>query len=90
MKKYAMVDTAKSTRILHQRVDLVLLAHGAELEEGEPGVHREHHDRAQQDEQRVAARFHGFHGYPLAFPPDPAQTMSVGAQRPSGRTNSTT
>ena len=47
---------------LHQRVHLVLLAHGAELEEGEAGVHREHHDRAQQDEQGVAACLQGFHG----------------------------
>jgi hypothetical protein len=28
---------------------------GAELEEGEAAVHRQHHDRAEQDEQRVAA-----------------------------------
>ena len=61
MKKYATVETAKSTRILHKRVDLVLPAHGSELEEREPGVHREHHDGAQQDEQRVAARFQRFH-----------------------------
>ena len=65
MKKYAIVETAKSTRIFDQRVDLVLPAHGAELEEREAGVHREHHDRAQQDEEGIAARLQGFHGCSL-------------------------
>jgi hypothetical protein len=46
---------------LHQRVDLVLRPHGAELEEREPGVHRQHHDRADQDEQRIGARLERFH-----------------------------
>jgi hypothetical protein len=34
----------------HQRVDLVLLAHGAEFEKSEPGMHRKHHHRAEQNE----------------------------------------
>ena len=32
---------------LDQRIDLVLLADGAEFEKGESGVHRKHHDRAE-------------------------------------------
>jgi hypothetical protein len=40
---------------LDQRVDLVLRAHGAELEEGEAAVHGQHHDRAEQDEECIAA-----------------------------------
>ena len=46
---------------LDQRVDLVLLAHRAELEEGESGVHGEHHDRAEQDEEGIAAVLEWLH-----------------------------
>ena len=49
---------------LDQRVHLVLLADGAEFEEGESRVHGEHQDRAEEDEQRVGAGFQGFHGCP--------------------------
>ncbi|MCY1425658.1 hypothetical protein D9M71_414510 [compost metagenome] len=47
---------------LRQRVDLVLLAHGADLEEGKAGVHGQDHDRTEQDEQGVGAVNQGFHG----------------------------
>ena len=47
---------------LHQRIDLVLLAHGADFEKREAGVHRQHHDPAEQDEKDVAARLERFHG----------------------------
>ena len=50
MKKYAIVDTAKSHRILTSALTWFFLAHRAELEEREAGMHREHHDRAKQDE----------------------------------------
>ncbi|CRQ65213.1 hypothetical protein PAERUG_E6_London_17_VIM_2_12_12_05731 [Pseudomonas aeruginosa] len=40
---------------LRQGVDLVLQAHGAHLEEGEAGVHRQHHHRSEQDEQGIGA-----------------------------------
>jgi hypothetical protein len=38
---------------LDQRVDLVLLAHRAQLEEGKAGMHGQDHDGAEQDEQYV-------------------------------------
>ena len=47
---------------LHQRVHLVLAPNGAELEEREAGVHRQHEDGAQQDEQDVGRRLECFHG----------------------------
>ena len=48
----------------HQRVHLVFLAHRAQLKERKPGVHCQHHDRAQQDEQGIAACFQFFHVLP--------------------------
>ena len=47
---------------LDQRVDLVLVAHGADLEEGEAGVHGQHHDGAEQHEEDVDTRLDGLHG----------------------------
>ncbi|MNN38779.1 hypothetical protein D3C81_1527910 [compost metagenome] len=35
---------------LRQRVDLVLLADGADFQKGKAGMHGQHHDRAEQDE----------------------------------------
>ena len=70
---------------LHQRVDLVLLAHGAELEEGEAGVHRQHHDRAQQDEQGVAACLQGFHEVSLEFAPEAARVVESVVAAPAAR-----
>ncbi len=46
---------------LHQGVHLVLALHGSQLEERETRVHREHQDRAQQDEEDVGGRLRGFH-----------------------------
>ena len=46
---------------LYQRVDLILPAHRAQLQEGEAGMHGQHHDGAQQDEQHVVARLNGLH-----------------------------
>jgi hypothetical protein len=34
---------------LHQRIHLVFLAHGADFQKREPGVHRQHHHRAKQN-----------------------------------------
>jgi hypothetical protein len=39
---------------LDQGIDLVLLADGAEFEKGKAGVHGQHHDGAQQDEEDIA------------------------------------
>jgi hypothetical protein len=47
---------------LDQGVHLVLLADRAEFEESEAGVHRENHDPAEQDEQRVRAGLVCVHG----------------------------
>ncbi|MCY1430698.1 hypothetical protein D9M71_466490 [compost metagenome] len=47
---------------LRQGVDLVLLAHGADLEEGETGMHGQHHYGAHQDEQGVGTVDQGLHG----------------------------
>ena len=38
---------------LRQRVDLIFLANGADFQECEAGVHRQYHDRADQDKQGV-------------------------------------
>jgi hypothetical protein len=46
---------------LHQRVDLALLAYGAEFEKGKAGMHRQHHDAAKQNEQNVGTRLECFH-----------------------------
>ena len=40
---------------LDQRIDLVLLANRAQLQEGEPRMHGEHHDGAQKNEQGIGA-----------------------------------
>jgi hypothetical protein len=40
-----------------QGIDLVLFANGAQLQKGKTGVHGQHHDAAQQDEQGVRALF---------------------------------
>ncbi|MNM25824.1 hypothetical protein D3C81_362800 [compost metagenome] len=45
----------KVTENLRQRVDLVLMAHGAHFQEGKPGVHGQHHHGAQQNEECVGA-----------------------------------
>ena len=42
---------------LHQRIDLVLAPHGAELQKGKACMHGQYHDRAQQNEQRIDALF---------------------------------
>src|SRR5581483_11286807 len=46
---------------LDQGVDLVLLAHRAQLEEGEAGVHGQDHDGAEQDEKDVSRGPGGVH-----------------------------
>ena len=46
---------------LHQGVYLVFLADRADFEKGEPGVHGEDHDRAEHEEQDVAAVFQSGH-----------------------------
>ncbi|KZR99565.1 Uncharacterized protein APZ42_004513 [Daphnia magna] len=40
---------------LDQSIDLVLLAHRAQLQKGKARMHGQHHDGAEQDEQRVCA-----------------------------------
>ena len=49
---------------LDQRIDLVLLAHRADFEKGKAGMHGEHHDGAQQNEEDVTARLNSFHETP--------------------------
>ena len=61
MKKYATVETEKSHRIFTSALTWFLLRTVPSFEEREPGVHRQHHDRAEQDEQYVAACFQIFH-----------------------------
>ena len=34
---------------LDQRIDLVLAAHGAQLQKGKTGMHGQHHDAAEQE-----------------------------------------
>ncbi|RMP71976.1 hypothetical protein ALQ17_05320 [Pseudomonas fluorescens] len=46
---------------LRQGVDLVLLAHRADFEEREAGVHGQDHDRADQDKQGIGAVDQGVH-----------------------------
>src|SRR5690606_6515616 len=54
---------------LDQGVDLVFLAHGAELEKGEAGVHGKDHDGAEQDEKYVGRRMWLFQdGAPKVVP----------------------
>ncbi|MGF6262122.1 hypothetical protein OKW49_003050 [Paraburkholderia youngii] len=48
---------------LDQCIDLVLLAHGAELQEGESCVHRQHHGGADQKKLGIGAVFQTFHRY---------------------------
>ena len=38
---------------LHQGIDLILLANGAEFQKGETGVHCKHHNGAQKNEQDI-------------------------------------
>jgi hypothetical protein len=52
---------------LHQRIDLVLLAHGAQLEKSKTGVHGQHHDGAEKNEQRICALFECVHESFLQF-----------------------
>ena len=49
---------AKSTRIFDERVDLVLVADRAGLEEREAAMHGEHEDRAHQQEKDVRSLLH--------------------------------
>jgi hypothetical protein len=56
-----MVDTEKSTRILTRALTWFLLAHRAQLQKGEPRMHGQHHDGAQQYEQGVGALFDLIH-----------------------------
>jgi hypothetical protein len=46
---------------LHQRIDLVLLAHRAQFQEGEAGVHGQHHHGTEQDEKGIGALAHRVH-----------------------------
>ena len=64
---------------LDQRVDLVLLAHGAELEEREARVHRQHHDCAKQNEQRIGTGPERFHRFPISLRLAPANPTAVAA-----------
>jgi hypothetical protein len=57
---------------LDQGIDLVFLAHGADLEKGETCMHGQHHDGAEQNEQHVAAGLIRFHETP---------TLKMGASK---------
>ena len=46
---------------LDQRIHLVLFADRAQLQKRKPGVHGQHHDRPEQDEQGICALFECFH-----------------------------
>jgi len=47
----------KIHQYLDQRIDLVLATHGAELQKCKTGMHGQHHDCAEENEQGIRALF---------------------------------